>query len=93
MSAIGTEQTWASALHTSAFDPKRTWRGPTICPAIVTTRDLRVLCITLPTLGIWEMMQTDIGVVLRVQRSLELAALFSRVSRGLRFSNISCCDC
>ena len=28
MSAIGTKQTWASALHMSAFDPKRTWVHP-----------------------------------------------------------------
>ena len=25
MSAIGTKRTWASALHMSAFDPKRTF--------------------------------------------------------------------
>jgi hypothetical protein len=27
MSAIGTKQTWAGALHMSAFDPKRTFVG------------------------------------------------------------------
>jgi hypothetical protein len=27
MSAFGTKQTWACALHMSAFDPKRTSRG------------------------------------------------------------------
>ena len=28
MSAIGTKQTSACALHMSAFDPKRTWPAP-----------------------------------------------------------------
>ena len=31
MSAIGTKQTWACALHMSAYDPKRTSRPSTTC--------------------------------------------------------------
>jgi hypothetical protein len=37
-------------LRLVAYDPKRTWRGPTICPAIVTTRDLRFYASPCPLL-------------------------------------------